>query len=79
MDECGVSQQVMQENPNSFFFLNTHCEIYSKEASMAQMSYSLKYLNRNQHISGRKNKADDFHKFIILDRLPKMFQYNKMK
>lgn len=32
MDECGVSQQVMQENPNSFFFLNTHCEIYSKEA-----------------------------------------------
>ena len=46
---------------------------------MAQMSYSLKYLNRNQHISGRKNKADDFHKFIILDRLPKMFQYNKMK
>ena len=28
MNDGGVSQQVMQENPIAAFFLNTHCEIY---------------------------------------------------
>ena len=27
MDESGVSQQVMQENPITFFFLNTYYEM----------------------------------------------------
>lgn len=27
MDESGVSQQVMQENLITFFFLNTYCEM----------------------------------------------------
>ena len=32
MDDGGVSQQVMQENPIAAFFLNTHCEIYPEQA-----------------------------------------------
>ena len=31
MDEGVVLQQLMQKNPTTFFFLNTHCEMYPQQ------------------------------------------------